>query len=151
MWGKTMATMTMARKLPDIETLKGHVAAGLTNRQIATLYGVTPEAVRLALQKEGILNGPGRNDHSKYVPWRIKASHARHSLLNYLRLASRREQRIPLSSAEDRRLDAWMAYMDGGNPFGVPLSVHYGQDDEDGFWLAPRQAGDRNYISPPRD
>lgn len=141
---------SFSRKLPDSETLRSHVGT-LTNRQIATLYGSTPEAVRLALAKLGVVNGPGRNDHSKYVPWRVKASHARHTFLRYLRAASRREQGIPMTETESRRLDEWIAFMEGENPYHVPLSVHYSQNDPEGFWLEPRREGDRNFISPPRD
>jgi hypothetical protein len=66
-----------------------------------------------------------------------------------LRAYSKRQQGKPLSDTESRLLDDWMKFMDGGNSLGIPLSVHYDRSDDEGFWLEPRQPGDRDYISPP--
>jgi hypothetical protein len=66
-----------------------------------------------------------------------------------LRAYSRRQQGYPLDATEGRLLDEWIDYMDGGNTWGVPLSVHYERTDPEGFWLEPRRDGDRDYISPP--
>lgn len=148
--------MNYRRRLPGPDVLLKHIKTGLTNKQIADLYGVSPEAVRQAvnreavqreLEREGIERGPKRVSHRRYMPWRIRADHAHDIVAKRLRLYSRAEQGLPLADAERRQLVEWKEYMDGGNRWRVPLSVHY--EISEGFWLAPRQAGDENYISPP--
>ena len=141
--------LTGTRKLPSDEVLAEHIAAGMTKRQIADAYGVTAEAVRQALVKAGIQASRERPTHAHYLPWRLRADHVGDVLARRLRAYSKRQQGISLSVAEARLLDQWIAYMDGDNPIGVPLSVHYDRTDRDGFWLEPRQPGDRDYINPP--
>jgi hypothetical protein len=142
-------TMTQPRKLPGLDVLKKHVADGLTNKQIGAMYGATPEAVRLTLAKVGIRNGPGRPDHSRYVPWRVRADHAKHVLLRDLRAYSRRQQGLPLDEGDNRTLDEWIRFMEGDNPYGVRMSVHYDRFDPQGFWIEPEQEGDRDFVHPP--
>lgn len=142
--------MPSVRKLPDVDVLLEHVHQdGLSNFEIGQRYGTTGEAVRQALAKAGFRRGPERPNHSRYLPWRIRADHVGDVLARRLRSYSKREQSKMLSDTEERLLADWIKFMDGGNTHGLPLSVHYDRSDEDGFWLEPRQPGDRDYISPP--
>lgn len=141
--------MAPTKKLPDDDVLLKHVADGLSNREIADKYGTTPEAVRQALVKLGIKRGPERPNHAHYLPWRVRSDHVNDLLARRLRTYSKRMQGKPLTQTESRLLDSWVKFMDGENSLGIPLSVHYDRRDDDGFWLEPRQAGDRDYICPP--
>lgn len=141
--------MASYRKLPSFDVLMQHVKEGLSNREIAELYGVTGEAVRQALERGGFKREADRPNHAHYIPWKIRADHGGDVLLRRLRSYSKRQQGKPLSDTEARLLDEWLRFMEGGNSLGVPLSVHYDRTDADGFWLEPRRPGDRDYISPP--
>lgn len=141
--------MPSVRKLPDDATLLGMADSGMSNKEIAAQYGVTDEAVRLQLSRLGFRRGPARPDHSRYLPWRVRSDHVSDVLARRLRSYSRVQQGRPLSVSEQRLLDEWKQFMDGDNPYGLPLSVHYDRMDDEGFWLEPRQAGDRDYIHPP--
>lgn len=140
--------MASVRKLPDDGELLKLAESGLTNREIGEKYGTTGEAVRQALARIGYTRDT-RPTHAYYLPWRIRSDHAGDVLARRLRAYSKRQQSKPLSETESRLLDEWVKFMEGGNSFGVPLSVHYDRTDDEGFWLEPRQPGDRDYISPP--
>jgi hypothetical protein len=141
--------MPGVRKLPTGEALVRHAADGMTNKEIGELYGVTGEAVRQALEKAGFTRDNPRPSHAYYIPWKVRADHVGDVLARRLRAYSKRQQGKQLTETESRLLDEWLKFMDGGNSQGVPLSVHYDRTDDEGFWLEPRQYGDRDYISPP--
>jgi len=141
--------MAASKKLPDCEVLTGHFEAGMSNPEIGALYGVTAEGVRQALVKCGVRREHIRPDHSHYLPWRIRADHVGDVIARRLRAYSKRQQGRPLTASEERLLDAWLVFMDGGNSQQLPLSVHYDRTDSVGFWLEARKPGDRDYISPP--
>lgn len=141
--------MASVRKLPDVSVLLKHVDEGSTNQQIGDRYGTTAEAVRQALAKAGVRRGPERPNHAFYLPWRIRADHVGDVIARRLRAYSKRQQGKPVTETERRLLEEWIRFMDGENSHGIPLSVHYDRTDEAGFWLEPRQTGDRDYISPP--
>jgi len=142
--------MASAKKLPEDSVLIDHAQSGMTNREIGEMYGVTGEAVRQALVRAGYQReGSDRPSHAYYLPWRLRGDHVGDVLARRLRAYSKRQQGKSLNEQELRLLDEWVKFMEGGNSLGVPLSVHYSRTDEEGFWLEPRQAGDRDYISPP--
>ena len=145
--GTGRQAMAATRKLPSEDVLGRLAGAGMSNKEIGEKYGTTDEAVRQAMVKYGIRSGPVRPSHAKYLPWRIRADHVGDVLARRLRAYSKRQQGWPLSETESRLLDEWLKYMDGDNPYRLPASVHY--DRSRGFWLEPRQDGDRDYISPP--
>lgn len=137
----------MPRKLPEIHVLVEHVQQGWDNERIARHYGASREAVRQQLAKAGVMRAPQRASHGHYIPWRVRADHAGHYCAKRLRAYSKKQQGWPLGAAEEKLLQEFLDYMDGDNPVGVPLSVHYSRDD--GFWVEPRRPGDRDYITPP--
>lgn len=124
---------------------------GLSNQAIGDRYGTTGEAVRLHLKRAGVVVPRSRNDHSHYVPWRLRADHSHDIIARRLRLYSKKQQGGQLSEEDDRKLRDFLDFMDGANPHGVKLSVHYDRTDAEGFWLEPRKPGDRDYISPPTE
>lgn len=142
--------MASIRKLPsDDVLLRLACEEGLSNKDIALRYGTTGEAVRQALAKVGFRRQPERPSHARYLPWTVRADHVGDLLARRLRMASKREQGRPMTESENRLLDDWIAFMEGGNSYGVPLSVHYDRNDDEGFWLEPRRPGDRDFIHPP--
>lgn len=146
--------MPSYRKLPDDDKLRKLACEGRTTREIAEMYGVSYEAVRQHLISLGVRPQrlPGKIVHEQYVPWRhMNSAHQRHILIRRLRDYSRRQQGKTLSVTNERLLDEWIEYMDGNNPWGVPLSVHYSRQDPEGFWTEPRREGDRDYIHPPSE
>jgi hypothetical protein len=126
-----------------------HFHDGLTNAEIGEMYGTTPEAVRQRLAKMGIQRGTGRPSHAHYLPWTLRSDHSGHVLAKRLRAYSKQQQGKQLSDEDARLLAEWRRFMDGENSLGLALSVHYNRADDEGFWLDPRQPGDRDYISPP--
>lgn len=143
--------MSATRRLPSDNVLIKHVEDGMTNREIGELYGTSGEAVRQALQRVGYARPVNRATHGYYIPWTVRADHVGDVLARRLRSYSKRQQGRPLSITEERLLDEWIKFMDGANEYGIPLAVHYSRHDDEGFWLEPRQPGDRDYISPPPD
>lgn len=143
--------MASVRRLPSADLLREHVERGETNREIGERYGVSGEAVRQALGRYGVErpDASRRPNHAHYVPWRLRGDHVNDVLARRLRSYSKRQQGRQLSETESRLLDEWLKFMDGDNSLGVALSVHYDRNDDEGFWLAPREARDRDYISPP--
>lgn len=142
--------MASAKKLPPFDVLLRFVEEDrLSYREIADKYGVTGEAVRQALDKGGYRKPNSRPSHAHYIPWKVRADHVGDVLARRLRAYSKRQQGKPLRDSEAKLLDEWLKFMDGENSLGVPLSVHYDRNTEDGFWLEVRQNGDRDLISPP--
>lgn len=142
--------MASQRKLPDERTLRGLVDRGQSDNDIGKRYGTSAEAVRQRRIRYGIERESNRTDHSRFIPWKLRADHVGDVIARRLRAYSKRQQGRELLPDEERLLEQWITYMEGGNPTGVPLSVHYLRTDSDGFWLEPRQAGDRDFISPPK-
>lgn len=140
--------MAAVRKLPECGELVRLAESGMSNRQIGEQFGVSGEAVRQGLERCGYQrdNRPG---HGYYIPWRVRSDHQDDTLIRRLRDYSKRQQGKPLAESKSRLLDEWVKWMQGGNPLGVPLSVHYDRTDDEGFWLEPAQAGDRDFIHPP--
>lgn len=143
--------MASARKLPQDDVLISHVQSGMTNRDIGNMYGTSGEAVRQALARAGYEREEHlrRPSHAQFIPWKLRGDHIGDVLARRLRSYSKHKQGKALSEQEERLLDGWIKFMDGANSYGIPLSVHYSRADEEGFWLEPRQPGDRDYISPP--
>lgn len=137
------------RRLPSPEVLRQHAKDDWTNAQIARYYGVSDEAVRQAFARLGLKRGPERATHARHLPWKVRADHNTDFIARRLRMLSKREQGWPLTASEQRQLDEWLEFMDGGNALGVPLAVHYDRFDPEGFWLEPAVDGDRDYIHPP--
>lgn len=143
--------MVRNAKLPDVEVVKRHRDEGMSNIDIGNQYGTTGEAVRLALKRAGIEMPPMRINHAHYLPWRIRADHSHDVIARRLRAYSTLQQGGTLDESEQRKLERWMSFMDGANSYGLRLSVHYDRTDREGFWLAPREPGDRDYIHPPEN
>lgn len=143
--------MASMRRLPEADVLREHVERGESNREIAEQYGVSGEAVRQALVRSGVErpDHTRRPNHAHYVPWRLRGDHVNDVLARRLRSYSKRMQGRQLSETESRLLDEWVKFMEGDNSLGVPLSVHYERNDDEGFWLEPRLPGDRDFVSPP--
>ncbi|MFE0648512.1 hypothetical protein ACFVZH_07995 [Streptomyces sp. NPDC059534] len=79
----------------------------MTYDEIAEMYGVTRGAVYLQLRDSKQTSK--RPDHSKYIPWTVKAGHAQARPNAMLRLFSRREQGETLPEVKERMLDKWLA------------------------------------------
>ncbi|MFC7979550.1 hypothetical protein ACFUT3_30495 [Streptomyces cinereoruber] len=85
----------------------------MTYEQIAEKYGVTKGAVYLQLRDSKQTSK--RKDHSKYIPWTVKTSHAQARPNAMLRLYSRRAQGETLPEVKARMLDKWLAEIKEAN------------------------------------
>lgn len=144
--------MPYSRKLPDDDVLRELVLEDeLTNQEIADRYEATAEAVRQALArakppiKRPNHEAPIRNT----LPWRVRADHAKDAIARRLRSYAKVQQGRQIPPSERKLLDSFMEFMDGANPRGIPLSVRYDRRDPEGFWLAPREPGDHDYVHVP--
>lgn len=144
--------MPYVKKLPDEPVLRELVRDGKSNREIGDIYGTSDEAVRLRLHEYHIVRPTtaNRTSHSRFIPWRVQANHVDDVIMKRLRAYSKKQQGKTLSPSQERLLTSWIEFMDGGNPWGVPLSVHYNRHDPEGFWLEVRRPGDRDYIHFPQ-
>ena len=143
--------MPSPKRLPGAEQLRRLAGEGRSKKEIAEKYGVSEEAVRMAGLRAGINWPSQRLSHAHYLPWSVQVDHSSDLLARRIRQYSKLQQGVELSDDDQRLLEKWMAWMDGENPYGTPLSVHYDRNDPDGFWLEPRREGDRDYISPPEE
>lgn len=138
--------------MPACEVLQRLKGEGKTNREIADMYGAKPEGVRVAFIRCGMKppRAGSRYDHTRFFPWKsMRSDHKSDFLAKRLRALSKKVQGGQLGAGEDRLTDEFTSYMDGTNRWGLPLSVHYDRDE--GFYLAPREPGDRDYIHPPKE
>ncbi|MBK3559331.1 hypothetical protein JHN55_22960 [Streptomyces sp. MBT56] len=85
----------------------------MTYEEIGNLYGVTKGAVYLQLRDAKI--SKSRPDHSKYIPWTVRAEHAQARPNGMLRLYSRRAQGEELPAVKARMLDKWLAEIKAAN------------------------------------
>jgi hypothetical protein len=104
--------MPAPRQLPTSDVLRklrgphaGH-PNGLTYEEIAERYGVTKGAVYWQLRDAGLAKT--RPDHSKFLPWTVKAEHAHARPATMLRLLSRREHGDTIPAVKARMLDKWL-------------------------------------------
>lgn len=136
------------RRLPDEATVRNLVEEGMSDRDIASRYEVSPEAVRKFRHRYGIERPSAHADHSAYIPWKVKASHAQHPLVRRLREYSRQQQGLPLTEVEQQRVENFLLFLRGGNDLRLPLVVTYDRDRAEGFALEPARPGE-SVIRPP--
>lgn len=105
--------MPAPRKLPSSDILRKHRYDGMTYEEIGELYDVSKGAVYLQLRDAKI--SKARPDHSKYIPWTVKAEHAQARPNGMLRLYSRREQGETLPAVKERMLDKWLGELKDAN------------------------------------
>lgn len=143
--------MPAPKRLPeDDNELIALAEAGLTNQEIAERYGLKAgESVRLRFLKIGYIK-PTRRVHRDYIPWQVRHDHQGKHLAKCLRAYSSQQQGRQLSEKDSRMLDKWLKFVNGGNPWGLPLAVHYDYQDDEGFWMEPRRPGDKDYVSSPQ-
>lgn len=113
-------------------------AQKMTSREIAAMYGVTENAVYLALR-----DVPGgttkRPRHEDFLPWRIKAEHLWAVPAVMLRLLARRSKGEELPQRRQVTLNGWLKKMDAEG-----LVVDY--DPEQGPTHASPKYGGFRYV-----
>lgn len=139
-----VATHTRFRKLPDDDELRRlREVEGMSVREIATEYGASYEAVRLRFKGMGVA---ATKTHLKYdMPWSIRPDHNNHAILKEWKKWKRRELGAAKTQAESDSVDLWVAFMEGNNSFGVPLSIGY--DRSEGFFVRRRRVGDKDFLT----
>jgi hypothetical protein len=105
--------MPAPRKLPDNAVLLELRRKGWTYQQIADEYDVTSGAVYWALDSAG--GTKKRNDHRKYLPWKVKTDHTHARPATMLRYLSRREQGETLPEPKARMLEKWLEEVKGAD------------------------------------
>jgi hypothetical protein len=138
------ATQTRTRKLPDDAELRRlREDEGMSVRDIANEFGSSYEAVRLRFKGMGVraTQEPLRYD----LPWSIRPDHNNHAILREWKKWKRRELGASKSEAEAEAVDRFVAFMEGNNSFGVPLSIGY--DRTEGFYVRRRRVGDHDYLT----
>lgn len=124
--------------LPDSGTLLQLKAQKWTNRQIAERYGVTENAVYLALRSV-----PGattkRPRYDEFIPWRVKSEHLWTVPANMLRLLARQAGGEELPQRRLTTLTGWLKKMDAEG-----LVVDY--DPEQGPSNASPKYGGFRYV-----
>ncbi len=146
--------MGAPRRLPDSDELRRlRVVEKKTYGEIAEMYGVTKQAVHLALQQAKLVKPRPRYEDE--IPWRIAMHHATSGVLQNLRNAARLKHGLKTSPpSKERYVRNWLEKLDmprDGAPHGVV--VDYDRDYyEDGFAYVPREESDDWIIRrPPAD
>jgi hypothetical protein len=134
---------TRNRKLPSDEELQRMREAGMSLSKIAEEYGASYEAVRLRFKSMGV---QATKTHIQYgLPWSIRPDHNNHSALREWKKWKRRQLGVSRSEEEAASVDLFVAFMEGNNSFGVPLSIGY--DRMEGFFVRRRRVGDSDYLT----
>lgn len=125
--------LRMEKVLPDTQRLQALRKEGMTYKQIAawveekTGAHVSPTSIGAALSRAGKTNArPRYEDH---LPWVVRQDHIRHYAARMLRLLGRRDAGLPLSEADDQRLDSWLGKLKAEHALVV-----YVADSEEGFY-----------------
>lgn len=131
--------------LPSGADLYALTMKGMTQREIAELYGATEHSVWQKLTN--YRRGPGRPQlsHAEYIPWKVLKKHDTLYPAKQLRALSRRNQGQELSVTAERELTRWLENLDRNN-----LVIDY---DRDKGWLkVPRIPEDGDgYIRRPAE
>ena len=136
--------------VPPVEDLRRMRDQKMTHQEIAdevfarTGERVTRNAVTMALTRAGVQGTVRR--YSDLIPWRVKPKHEHDYHLAMLRFEARRRRELPLTEAQNRRLDGWLARLDHKG-----VVVFYEPDSPDGFYLLPRQETDADIIRHPEN
>lgn len=141
----TMGGMTTARKLPPAPAVAELVVVrGLTHAQVASMFGVTRQAVTDCLHAAGVASPRGVRPYRDFIPWHpIAAIHNNDLLLRRLRLYARQQMGAPLRPGQAALLDQFLAYMRENNAV-----VIYDPNKTPGFRLAPRLPTDTDLVRP---
>lgn len=133
---------------PDESTLRDLVYVDLlTDQQIASKYGVTPQAVAYwrkhprdgsqPIERRRIYReGKALYRHQEIIPWRLKQDHLNDGIADTLRLASRIRQgdeSVPL--VKRRQVEQFLIFLEQHN-----RAINYDRDR--GFTLPPRRSDD---------
>ena len=122
----------MEKKLPDLMRLRALRAQGKTYKQIAlwveakTGERVSPASVGAALSRAGVTKARPR--YEQHLPWVVHTDHIKHYAARMLRLLGRRDNGLPMSEENTKRLDSWLARLRQEG-----LIVAYLPDSEAGF------------------
>lgn len=121
--------------LPDVPTLLRHKEKGMTDREVADLYGVSRQAVTLKLK--------GARESRMYRrdwPWEVQSRHKRGWLYEALSawMVARHKER-PLDRRETQRMTALLDMLDS---LPGEYVVDYYPDEAIGFRVRPRLEDD---------
>lgn len=118
--------------LPDIQRLEDLRSRGLSYQEIADWIEehqhvkVSRMSIASAFSRAGRANPRPR--YENHLPWRVKAKHGQHYAAKMLRLLGRRDQGLPLTEEQGKRLDSWLDTLRDTHSV-----VAYAPETEDGF------------------
>lgn len=123
----------MEKILPDTQRLVSLRDEGMTHKQIADWLEakqgikVSVNTVSSALSRAGLTKVRPR--YENHLPWTVQSRHATHYAARMLRLMGRRDFGGVLTDAETKRLDSWLAKLEGEHAVVVYLP-----DSDEGFY-----------------
>lgn len=133
--------MARPRTLPDNDQIAKHLNDDWTYTRIAEKYGTTREAVSALVLRYGMAP-PKVGRHAAFIPWTIAPEHRRYAELRKLRYYSKRMQGEPLTFAEEKALDNWLAEMNADPD--CPMVLAYNRVD--GWHYVEREPSDGDGI-----
>lgn len=140
--------MAAPRRLPPVEELERLVALH-TYEEVGQMYGVGRSAVYRALSRANrIKKAP---DYRDVVPWAVEEQHRGAGVMRRIRELVKKQQGIPLSTAEERLLNEWI---EGMLKEGVILNYHpeappNAAASTGGFYYSPRREGEEGLFRSP--
>ena len=98
--------------LPDIQRLEDLRKRGMSYQEIADWIekheGVRVSRMSIASAFSRAGKSTPRPRYEKHLPWRVKAEHGQHYAAKMLRLLGRRDQGLPITTDQGKRLDSWL-------------------------------------------
>lgn len=127
-----------AKLVPDRLELKRLLDKGLTQREIAEMYGVSRSAIGMAKMTYGLEAGKKRERYMDMIPWKVRPEHRMHWDARMLRLEARRRAGQDLTDGQLRWLQGWRDDLEAANAV-----VMYNPRSEAGFhWVTKRDTDD---------
>lgn len=146
----SMAYPAMA---PNATQMRGYLALGLTQQQIADRYEedsgvkVSRSAIGLAIARYGLESTTPRPRHDDLIPWTVAPEHRNHRDVKMLRLEARRRKGLPLTEKQLRWLTTWLGELQDNDAV-----VMYNPATSRGFfWVRRRDADGDDPIRRPEN
>lgn len=129
---------------PNATQMKGYLAKGLTQQQIAdqwekdTGIRVSRAAIGMAISRYGLTPSRTRARFDDLIPWKVSQEHRYLRDAAMLRLEGRRRKGLPMTDKERRLLTTWMSELQDANA----VVMYHPDTDQGWFWVTRKDIDD---------
>ena len=138
----TCATLVDMRQVINYSEAEQLLRAGVSQREVAERFGVTPSAISVAINRGLIKHDSGRRHR---LPWDVKSEHLRLSVPNRLRTMLREDDGLDIPLPAKLKADSFRRGLEASGTV-----IHYDPDRAPYFFRVPRRPGvDEGYFRNP--